>query len=80
MKDLTTMSPTEKRQEALNHLAKIEQQDTPMAAAFRKQRDRVRYIISKAEEGNNEMWAVEYLLKSGLKASLLAFITGATTD
>lgn len=74
------MSPMEKRQEALNLLAKIEQQDTPMAAAFRKQEDRVRYIISKAEEGNNAMWAVEYLLKSGLKASLLAFITGATTD
>lgn len=80
MKDLTMMSPSEKRREALSLLEKIERQDTPMAAAFRQQRDRVRSVISKAEEGTDAMWGVEYLLKSGLNASLLAFIQGVSTE
>lgn len=74
------MSTEEKRQECLKLLTKIEEKDTPMAAAFRNKDARVRSIIRGAEEGTDAMWGVEYLLKSGEEASLFAFMEGVSTE
>ena len=78
-KDLSAMPAEEKRRAATQLLERLSTLPTAMGAAWRNNADHARYIIGKAEEGTDAMWAVEYMLGAGLDASYLAFITGATT-
>ena len=80
MKDLTTMSVEEKRRDALKLVADIEGSGTPLGDRWKEFHEWVLHIIETAEEGSQELDAVEWLLNKGQEASPFAFTMLARYD